>query len=51
MNETTSGEGQRGEASKQRKQAEDSEKAANKEQPRNWKDDALTDKVVEVPPV
>jgi hypothetical protein len=51
MNEATASEDERGEASEQRKQVEDSEKAANKEQPRNWKDDALTDKVVEVPPV
>ena len=36
--------------SKQRKDLLDAERAANKDEPRNFKDDALTDKRVEVEP-
>jgi hypothetical protein len=41
----------KGDAPEQRDALERSEKAANRDQPRNWKDDALDDKVVEVPPI
>jgi hypothetical protein len=37
-------------ASKQRKDLLDSERQANHDEPRNFKDDALTDKKVEVEP-
>lgn len=38
-------------SSEEREELARSEKAANREQPRNWKEDALEDKIVEVPPV
>lgn len=34
----------------QRKQLEDSERAANRDQPRNFRDEAIEDKVVRVEP-